>query len=75
MGHHGSRTASSAAFLAATSPEAAVYMAGAGNTYGHPHQETVDALNQIGARIYGTDVNGTIVIDTDGKTFTTTTQK
>ncbi len=75
VGHHGSRTASSKDFLAATSPEVAVYMAGKGNTYGHPHQETLDALAQIGAKVYGTDVNGTILISTDGITYTVATQK
>jgi competence protein ComEC len=75
VGHHGSRTASSPDFLALTTPEVAVYMAGTGNSYGHPHQETLDSLAKIGAKIYGTDVNGTIVINTDGETFTTKTQK
>jgi beta-lactamase superfamily II metal-dependent hydrolase len=75
VGHHGSRTASSPDFLALTTPEVAVYMAGTGNSYGHPHQETLDSLAKIGAKIYGTDVNGTIVINTDGETFTIKTQK
>lgn len=75
VGHHGSRTASSQPFLAAVQPEVAVYMAGVGNQYGHPHQETLNALSQIGAKVYGTDVNGTIEISTDGKTFTVQTSK
>jgi beta-lactamase superfamily II metal-dependent hydrolase len=70
VGHHGSRTASSPPFLAVVKPEVAVYMAGVGNRYGHPHIETIDALYQIGAKVYGTDVNGTIKIETDGKTYT-----
>jgi beta-lactamase superfamily II metal-dependent hydrolase len=75
VGHHGSRTASSPAFLAATSPEVAIYMAGAGNRYGHPHQETLAALAQIGAKVYGTDAKGTIDISTDGNTFTVQTER
>jgi competence protein ComEC len=75
VGHHGSRTASSKDFLAVTSPEVAVYMAGKGNSYGHPHQETLDALDQIGAKIYGTDVNGTIIVTTDGAAYTIQTTK
>jgi competence protein ComEC len=75
VGHHGSRTASSPAFLAATSPEVAIYMAGIGNRYGHPHQETLAALAQIGAKVYGTDVNGTIDVSTDGNTFTVQTER
>jgi beta-lactamase superfamily II metal-dependent hydrolase len=69
VGHHGSRTASSASFLAAAHPEVAVYMAGVGNTYGHPHAETISALEAIGASIYGTDVNGTVVVSTNGETY------
>ena len=69
VGHHGSRTASSPDFLAAISPEVAIYMAGEGNTYGHPHEETVYALSNIGAKIYGTDVHGSIVVITDGETY------
>jgi beta-lactamase superfamily II metal-dependent hydrolase len=75
VGHHGSRTASSPAFLAATSPEVAIYMAGSGNRYGHPHQETLAALAQIGAKVYGTDVNGTITMSTDGRTFVAQTER
>lgn len=70
VGHHGSRTASSEDFLAIASPEIAIYMAGKDNSYVHPHQETIDALTQIGTTIYGTDTNGTIVITTNGDTFT-----
>jgi beta-lactamase superfamily II metal-dependent hydrolase len=75
VGHHGSRTASSKDFLAATSPEVAVYMTGVGNRYGHPHQETIAALAQIGAKVYGTEMNGTIDISTDGNTFTVHTER
>ena len=69
VGHHGSHTACSQNFLALTSPEVAIYMAGKGNRYGHPHEETIIALSNIGAKIYGTDVHGTITVTTDGKTY------
>jgi len=75
VGHHGSRTASSADFLAVTSPEVAIYMAGVDNSYGHPHAETITALNGIGAQIYGTDVNGTIIVTTDGETYLVNTER
>jgi competence protein ComEC len=75
VGHHGSRTASSPDFLAAISPETAIYMAGEGNSYGHPHEETILALFNIGADIYGTDVCGTIVVTTDGKTYEVQTER
>ncbi len=69
VGHHGSNTASSSDFLTVTSPEVAIYMAGEGNRYGHPHTETISALCNMGAEIYGTDVHGTIVITTDGEKY------
>ena len=69
VGHHGSSSASSADFLAAVRPEVAIYCCGAGNDYGHPHAETLAALDDIGALVYGTDVNGTVVIESDGTDY------
>jgi len=69
VGHHGSRTASSPQFLNLVKPDVAIYSCGVGNTYGHPHQETLVALDSIGAKIYGTDVNGTVVVNTNGKVY------
>lgn len=70
VGHHGSKTSSSKNFVAITRPEVAVYMAGEGNNYGHPHEETIETLNTAGAMIYGTDTHGNIVVTTDGETYT-----
>jgi beta-lactamase superfamily II metal-dependent hydrolase len=75
VGYHGSRTASSRDFLTATSPEIAIYMAWKGNSYGHPHEETIIALTNIGAEIYGTDIHSTIIISTNGETFNIQTEK
>lgn len=69
VGHHGSETASSLQFLQVAKPECAIYMAGEGNSYGHPHEETIVNLCEVGAEIYGTDIHGTIVITTDGETY------
>jgi beta-lactamase superfamily II metal-dependent hydrolase len=69
VAHHGSRTASSMQFLRVTKPECTIYMAGEGNTYGHPHKEAIDNLCEVGAEIYGTDIHGTIAITTDGVTY------
>ena len=73
VGHHCSRTASSAQFLVFVKSEVAIYMAGIDNRYGHPHEEALSALTQVGAEIYGTDVHGTIIITTDGEAYTTET--
>lgn len=75
LGHHGSTTSSIPEFLQAVSPEVAIYSAGAGNSYGHPHKPIVDRINQMNIEIYGTDVHGTIKITTDGKTYSITTAK
>lgn len=69
VGHHGSSSSSSPDFLKQVNPEAAVICCGAGNTYGHPHQETLDNLGNIGADVYRTDLNGNIMIATDGATY------
>ena len=69
VGHHGSRTSASTAFLQAVDPEIAVIMVGEGNTYGHPHEETLQKLNAAGVDIYRTDINGDIVITTDGQSY------
>ena len=75
VGHHGSRSSSSPDFLNLAKPEVAIYMAGVGNRYGHPHNETLDALNIVGARVYGTDTSGNIKVVTKGETYTVQTTK
>ena len=67
IGHHGSRTSTTDVFLKAISPNIAVISCGKGNSYGHPHTETVEKLVASVENIYRTDVLGTIVIHTDGK--------
>ena len=69
-GHHGSRTSSAPAFVAAVAPTEAVVSAGKNNRYGHPHQEVLDILTKAGATIFRTDERGTIVFETDGETLT-----
>jgi competence protein ComEC len=75
VGHHCSRTASSPQFLNLVKPDVAIYSCGVGNSYGHPHQETLVALDGIGAKIYGTDVHGTVVVNTDGIVYNVQTEK
>jgi len=70
VGHHGDDTASSPVFLEAVKPEVAIYSAGKGNMHFLPKQVTLDNLLQVGAIIYGTDINGTITVTTDGNTYT-----
>ncbi len=74
-GHHCSRTASTKAFLAGVKPEVVICMVGEGNRYEHPHQEILTALGEIGAKIYRTDTNGTIIVSTDGEDYQVKTSR
>ena len=67
VGHHGSRTSTSKAFLSAVDPQIAVIECGTGNDYGHPHTEVMDRLEQADITVYRTDLDGNIVITTGGK--------
>jgi beta-lactamase superfamily II metal-dependent hydrolase len=69
VGHHGSDTSSSVEFLNIVRPAIAIIMVGLGNSYHHPSQVTIDALTDIGAKIYRTSTCGTIVVTTDGDTY------
>ena len=66
VAHHGSRTSTSQAFLDSVDPTYAVISAGLGNTYGHPHEETIQRLLNKGIITYGTHISGNIVFTTDG---------
>ncbi len=70
VGHHGSRTATSQAFLNAVNPSYAIISCSAGNDYGHPHIETLEKLKNKGTLLYRTDMQGTIVALSDGKEIT-----
>ena len=69
VGHHGSYTSTRDSFVKALSPKYALVSLGKDNTYGHPHIETMDTLNKLGAEILRTDLVGTIIFKSDGKTL------
>lgn len=69
LGHHGSRTSSSLEFLLAVRPETAIYSAGVNNSFGHPHSEVLNRLKILDVPTYGTDCNGTIIVQTDGQDY------
>ena len=70
IGHHGSHTSTSDAFLDAVSPTYAVISCETGNSYGHPHAETLNKLRAAGVQLFRTDDQGTITVTSDGSTLT-----
>ena len=70
VAHHGSSTASTLEFLQAVQPTYAVVSVGKDNGYGHPHQEVLERLQEVGSMILRTDEIGTIVFQSDGDTLT-----
>lgn len=69
LGHHGSKTSTSEAWLDAVSPRFAVVSAAIDNRYGHPHQEVMQRVfaRDIETRHTGTD--GTVTFQSDGKSI------
>jgi competence protein ComEC len=67
--HHGSKTSSSWEFIKEVNPEAAIISAGRGNRFGHPDSMTLMKYKRVGSEIYRTDVNGAIIISTDGRKY------
>ena len=66
VGHHGSRYSSTAAFLDATGPAVAIISVGARNAFGHPTPEVLGRLEAASARVYRTDRDGAVILETDG---------
>jgi beta-lactamase superfamily II metal-dependent hydrolase len=65
--HHGSRYSSTPKFLQAVQPLVAVVSVGAGNEYHHPDAQTLDRLARMGTRVFRTDIDGSIAIESDGE--------
>ena len=70
VGHHGSSTSSTDAFLAAVHPSLAVISVGADNLYGPPSADVLASLGRVGARTVRTDRSGTVVIRSNGYRIT-----
>jgi competence protein ComEC len=66
VAHHGSRTATTDAFLNAVQPKVAFVSAGLGNPYGHPAPGTIQRIRAAGADVYRTDTDGNLVASSDG---------
>lgn len=68
-GHHGSDTSSSPEFVSRVAPKYVLISVGTGNKYGHPVQSVLDTFDSIGAEVFRTDLLGSIVTVSDGKTI------
>ncbi|MHC6178947.1 ComEC/Rec2 family competence protein [Clostridium sp. JNZ X4-2] len=66
VGHHGSSSSTSDEFLNKVNPKAAVISCGKNNKYGHPTKKTINKLKKKGIQIYRTDVDGSILLTSDG---------
>lgn len=66
VGHHGSNTSSSSEFIKRVNPEIAVISVGEDNKYNHPSEKVLKRLESVGAKIYRTDIDGDIIIESDG---------
>lgn len=75
VGHHGSRTSTSPAFVAAVRPSIAVISVGADNAFGHPHPATLQTLAEAGVTVYRTDRHGAIRLTTAGDAWHVTTAR
>lgn len=68
LGHHGSRTSTSLAWLRTVRPSIVAISVGAGNRYGHPHPETLAVLDSAPATTrWRTDRDGTLCVGVDGR--------
>ena len=75
VGHHGSSSSTTDTFLRRVNPYYAVICVGEKNSYNHPHESTLNRLNEVCSEIYRTDLHGDIVFSTDGVSISVHTEK
>lgn len=75
VAHHGSDTSSSYVFLRAVMPQYAVISVGEENSYGHPSDAVLSRLRDADAALYRTDMQGSVVAESDGKTVSFHTER
>jgi competence protein ComEC len=71
VAHHGSKYSTTEEFLEKIKPALAVISVGASNRYGHPTNEVLERLRNLGVEILRTDINGEIEVVSDGKSWYT----
>ena len=67
--HHGSRY-QDLAFMSALHPRISIISVGAGNTYGHPAVQTLQALARLGSEVLRTDIDGAVAVQVRNHQFT-----
>ena len=75
VSHHGSRYSSIANFLYKVKPQYAIIQVGKNNDYDFPKQVVLDKLERIQAKIYRTDLDGTIIMTSDGNHLSIVTKE
>lgn len=75
VGHHGSSSSSSPAFVSAMSPKTSIISVGVGNDYGHPTEKTLKVLTNNGSTVYRTDLLGEVYVTSDGWDYIVTSKK
>ena len=75
VGHHGSDTSTTYPFLREIMPQYAVISCETGNSYGHPHEDTMSRLRDADVIVYRTDLQGTITCVSDGTTVSFITER
>lgn len=71
--HHGSKTSSSEAFIDSVQPGCAVISVGERSRFGHPHPSVVNRYVGRGVSVFQTGRDGTVTVETDGRTLGVTT--
>ncbi len=67
VSHHGSMYSSSMDLLKEVNPRYAIISVGEGNQYNHPNEKTLARLSNLGVKVYRTDRDGVIIINSDGE--------
>lgn len=72
--HHGAEDTLTEEFLDAVSPETAILSAALINRYARPHESVLDRLSERNIKVYRTDLNGHIILESDGQSITIAVQ-
>lgn len=75
VGHHGSESSTTYPFLREIMPSYAVISVGEGNMYGHPTESLLSRLKDAEVKVFRTDLQGTVICESDGKTVNFTVSR